>query len=127
MQRGERPVIRSDGTLVRDYFFVEDGAAAYLLLAEKMAADPTLRGEAFNFSNETQVSVRELVDKVLAVMGSRLTPEVRNEATNEIKHQSLSAKKARERLGWRPHFTLEEGLRRTVAWYSSFFETRAAA
>jgi CDP-glucose 4,6-dehydratase len=127
VQRGERPVIRSDGTLVRDYFFVEDGAAAYLLLAEKMAADPTLRGEAFNFSNETQVSVRELVDKVLAVMGSRLTPEVRNEATNEIKHQSLSAKKARERLGWRPHFTLEEGLRRTVAWYSSFFETRAAA
>lgn len=127
VQRGERPVIRSDGTLVRDYFFVEDGAAAYLLLAEKMASDPALRGEAFNFSNETQVSVRELVDKVLSVMGSRLAPEVRNEATNEIKHQSLSAKKARERLGWRPHFTLEEGLRRTVAWYSSFFETRAAA
>lgn len=125
--RGERPVIRSDGTLVRDYFFVEDGAAAYLLLAEKMASDPALRGEAFNFSNETQVSVRELVDKVLSAMGSRLAPEVRNEATNEIKHQSLSAKKARERLGWRPHFTLEEGLRRTVAWYSSFFETRAAA
>jgi CDP-glucose 4,6-dehydratase len=125
--RGERPVIRSDGTLIRDYFFVEDGAAAYLLLAEKMAADPALRGEAFNFSNETQVSVRELVDEVLAVMGSRLAPDVRNEASNEIKHQSLSAKKARERLGWRPHFTLEEGLRRTVAWYSSFFETRAAA
>jgi len=125
--RGECPVIRSDGTLVRDYFYVEDGAAAYLLLAEKMASIDSLRGEAFNFSNETQVSVRELVDKLLAVMNSRLKPIVLNEASNEIKHQSLSAKKAREWLGWRPSFTLEEGLRRTVAWYSSFVEKRIAA
>ena len=62
--RGERPVIRSDGQHVRDYFYVEDGAAAYLLLAEKLAADPALRGEAFNFSNETQVTVLELVREV---------------------------------------------------------------
>ena len=55
--RGERPVIRSDGTFVRDYFYVEDGAAAYMLLAEQLAADPELRGEAFNFSNESQVTV----------------------------------------------------------------------
>jgi CDP-glucose 4,6-dehydratase len=125
--RGERPVIRSDGTHIRDYFYVEDGAAAYLLLAEKLASDSSLRGEAFNFSNETQASVLELVDKLLDLMGSRLTPDVRNEASHEIKHQSLSATKARERLGWRPLFTLEEGLRRTIPWYSSFLAMRAAA
>ena len=51
--RGQRPVIRSDGNYVRDYFYVEDGAAAYMLLAEQLAARPELRGEAFNFSNET--------------------------------------------------------------------------
>lgn len=124
---GERPVIRSDGQNVRDYFYVEDGAAAYLLLAERLAGEPDLRGEAFNFSNETQVTVLELVEKLLNLMGSRLTPDVRNEASNEIRHQSLSAAKAREWLGWRPMFTLDDGLRKTIAWYSHLRATRKAA
>jgi CDP-glucose 4,6-dehydratase len=125
--RGERPVIRSDGTLIRDYFYVDDGAAAYLLLAEKLAEDPTLRGEAFNFSNEIQLSVRELVQKILALMGSNLVPDIRDQATQEIRHQYLSAAKARRRLGWRPLYTLDEGLRRTIAWYTSFLATPRAA
>jgi CDP-glucose 4,6-dehydratase len=125
--RGERPVIRSDGQNIRDYFYVEDGAAAYLLLAEKLAADPNLRGEAFNFSTEEQLTVLELVQMILAAMNSRLTPDVRNEATNEIRHQSLSASKAREQLGWRPLFTLDEGLRRTIPWYTNSAATRKAA
>ncbi len=74
--RGERPVIRSDGTLVRDYFYVEDGAAAYMRLAEWLAANPEGRGEAFNFSNETQLTVSELVERILGLMGSDLVPEV---------------------------------------------------
>ncbi|MEI7814732.1 MAG: NAD-dependent epimerase/dehydratase family protein [Coriobacteriia bacterium] len=115
--RGQPPVIRSDGKFIRDYFYVEDGAAAYTLLAEKMAANPDLRGEAFNFSNESQVTVLELADKILGLMGSDLKPEVRNEATNEIRNQYLSADKARELLDWKPLFTLDEGLERTVEWY----------
>jgi CDP-glucose 4,6-dehydratase len=125
--RGERPVIRSDGLNIRDYFYVEDGAAAYLMLAEKLAADQTLRGEAFNFSNEIQVTVLELVEMLLKLLGSHLAPDVRNEASNEIQHQSLSARKARDWLGWRPLFTLEEGLRKTIPWYSNFVATRKAA
>jgi CDP-glucose 4,6-dehydratase len=124
--RGERPVIRSDGQSVRDYFYVEDGAAAYLLLAEKLAADPALRGEAFNFSDETRVTVLELVRKLLDLTGSRLEPDVRNEASHEIRHQSLSAEKARRELGWRPLFTLDEGLRKTVPWYTEFLTRKAA-
>jgi CDP-glucose 4,6-dehydratase len=124
--RGQRPVIRSDGTYIRDYFYVEDGAAAYMLLAEKMAADPSLAGHAFNFSNEIQVPVRELVDRVLRAMGSELEPEVRNEAQHEIKHQYLAAAKAREVLGWSPLFTLDEGLERTIAWYSDFLRREGA-
>jgi CDP-glucose 4,6-dehydratase len=124
--RGQRPVIRSDGLSVRDYFHVEDGAAAYLLLAEKLAADPSLKGEAFNFSTGDRVTVLELVRTLLALAGSRLEPDVRNEAANEIRHQSLSAAKARARLGWRPLYPLDEGLRKTVAWYTDYL-ARAAA
>ena len=118
--RGERPVIRSDGLFIRDYFYVEDGAAAYMLLAEKLAADPTLAGEAFNFSNELQVTVLDLVQQIRQRMGSDLAPDVRNEASNEIRHQYLSAAKARTRLGWAPLFDLDEGLRRTVDWYTEY-------
>jgi CDP-glucose 4,6-dehydratase len=125
--RGERPVVRSDGTFVRDYFYVEDGAAAYMLLAERLAADPTLRGEAFNFSNEEERTVLDLIRKILARMGSDLVPEVRNEASNEIRHQVLSAAKARCVLGWKPLYGLDEGLDRTIAWYRAYFGGAEAA
>jgi CDP-glucose 4,6-dehydratase len=123
--RGQRPVIRSDGQYVRDYFYTEDGAAAYMILAEQLAARPELRGQAFNFANELQMTVLELVQRILALTGSRATPDIRNEATNEIRHQYLSAAKAREMLGWAPLFTLEEGLRATIAWYQEFFKSPA--
>ena len=118
--RGQRPVIRSDGQYVRDYFYVEDGAAVYMMLAERLAENPDLAGRAFNFSNETQVTVLEMAEKILALMDSGLKPDVRNEATNEIRHQYLSAARARRELDWRPLFTLDEGLRSTVDWYRSF-------
>jgi CDP-glucose 4,6-dehydratase len=119
--RGQRPVIRSDGQFIRDYFYAEDGAAANMTLAEQLAARPELRGAAFNFSNEIQVTVLELVARILALMNSELAPEVRNEAVNEIRHQYLSAAKARQLLGWQPLFTLDEGLARTISWYKDFF------
>lgn len=118
--RGERPVIRSDGHYVRDYFYVEDGAEAYMVLAERLAADPALAGQAFNFSNEIQVSVLDVVDRVLRGMGSPLVPDVRNEASGEIRRQYLSAARARRVLGWSPRFSLDEGLGRTIAWYRAF-------
>jgi CDP-glucose 4,6-dehydratase len=118
----QRPVIRSDGQFVRDYFYVEDGAAAYMLLAEKMAADKALAGQAFNFSNEIQVTVLDLVNRLISLMGSGLTPDVRNEASHEIKHQYLSAEKARTVLDWSPLFTLEDGLALTVKWYEEFLK-----
>jgi CDP-glucose 4,6-dehydratase len=118
--RGERPVIRSDGNFTRDYFYVEDGAAAYMLLVERLAADAELCGEAFNFSNEVQMTVTALVQHILTLMDSALVPDIRNEANNEIRHQYLSADKARRRLQWAPLFTLEEGLRRTIQWYQQY-------
>ncbi len=125
--RGERPVIRSDGQFVRDYFYVEDGAAAYMLLAERLAADAALRGMAFNFSNEIRVTVLDLVRRILAAMGSALDPDIRNEAVNEIRCQSLSAERARRLLDWTPTFSLEEGLARSISWYSEFLTNERAS
>lgn len=118
--RGQKPVIRSNGEYVRDYFYVEDGAAAYMLLAEQLAFRPELKGEAFNFSNETQMTVCEIVDEILRLMDSDLKADILNETNNEILHQYLSAQKAREQLGWSPLFTLGEGLTRTISWYRDF-------
>jgi CDP-glucose 4,6-dehydratase len=106
---------------VRDYFYIEDAAAAYILLAEKLAQNTDLYGQAFNFSNETPVSVIELVKQILQLMESDLKPIIRNEATHEIRQQYLSAAKARQMLGWQPMFTLNEGLKRTISWYKEFF------
>jgi CDP-glucose 4,6-dehydratase len=118
--RNKVPVIRSDGKFIRDYFYVEDAAEAYLDIVEHIAQDQTLRGEAFNFSYEQPKSVLEIVDLILNLMRSDLKPEIRNEATGEIRNQYLSAQKARKILGWKPRFTLEEGLNRTIDWYRKF-------
>lgn len=115
--RGEAPVIRSDGQFIRDYFYVKDGAAVYTLLAEQLAKRPELKGEAFNFSNEIQVSVLDLVDRILKLMGSNIKPVVLNEASNEIRHQYLSAEKAKRVLDWTPQFTLDTALSETIDWY----------
>ncbi len=123
--RGQRPIIRSDGLFVRDYFYVDDGAAAYIHLAECMAADPQLAGQAFNFSNDTPLTVLELADRILSAMNSSLEPEVLGEAVHEIPQQYLSSAKARRRLGWQPLFTLDEGLAKTIQWYRDFFEEDA--
>ena len=118
--RGDRPMIRSDGTLVRDYFYVEDGAAAYMLLAERLASNESLRGKAFNFSNEIQQSVSEIVERILGLMGKSKLFDMRNDAPNEIARQCLSAARAKSELGWKPLFSLDEGLHRTIEWYTEF-------
>lgn len=115
--RGERPIIRSDGTFVRDYVYVGDAVSAYLDLAEQLGR-PEVVGEAFNFSDERPQSVVEIVDRVLGHMDARhLAPVILGEASREIRAQFLASGKARALLGWRPRFGLDEGLVRTIAWY----------
>jgi CDP-glucose 4,6-dehydratase len=106
---------------------VEDGALAYLMLAEQLASRRELAGEAFNFSNEIQVTVLELAQMVLRLVGREdLELDVRGEANNEITHQYLDATKARSSLGWQPRYTLEEGVTRTILWYRDFLGAQSS-
>ncbi len=118
--QSERPIIRSDGTYVRDYFYVKDAAGAYLSLAER-AGDAGVRGEAFNFSLGSPLTVLELVRVIRRLMGrGDLDPEVLGAAQGEIRSQHLSSRKAQAVLGWTPRYRLEEGLTETIQWYREF-------
>lgn len=117
----ERPIIRSDGSFVRDYFYVKDAVAAYLSLATQMERE-TIWGQAFNFSNESQITALEMVNQILQVMDAeQLSPVILNEGQNEIPHQYLSARRAAKELDWSSRYTLSQGLQEAVTWYRHYF------
>jgi CDP-glucose 4,6-dehydratase len=125
--RNEPTVIRSDGSYIRDYLYVKDGVLAYLHLAEQMDR-PDVIGEAFNFSNELQLTVLQMVHHILELMGKAdLQPQILNQASNEIHHQYLAATKARHCLGWQPQYSLIQGLQETITWYENFLGGREVA
>lgn len=118
--RGEPPIVRSDGTPLRDYLYVKDAVRAYLLLAEH-TQQPEVRGTAFNFGTDQPRSVLELVETIIALSDHPdLKPVVLGQASNEIQEQYLDSTKARQVLHWEPLYSLEEGLRETVEWYREF-------
>jgi CDP-glucose 4,6-dehydratase len=118
--RGERPIIRSDGTLQRDYLYVQDAVHAYMTLAEHLDEDE-VRGQAFNFGMDKPTSVLEMVRAIIAVSDHPdLEPEVLSDAPNEIPAQYMDSSKAQRLLGWSPRYPLEEGLRETFDWYREF-------
>ncbi|MFH0928593.1 MAG: GDP-mannose 4,6-dehydratase [bacterium] len=118
---GEQPLIRSDGKFIRDYFFVKDAAMAYITLLENMDR-PEVVGQAFNFSTGNRFTVVDIVNQVLAAMGSSLEPVILNQAKAEIHEQTLDSTKALNLLKWQPRFTVEEGLAETIAWYKNYFD-----
>ena len=118
----ERFVIRSDGQFVRDFLYVKDAAESYLILGQRLSEDNSISGEAFNFSLEERLTVLEIVQMALRIMGrSDLDPVIQNIVTTEVREQYLDASKARERLGWKPKYSMEEGIRETVEWYREHF------
>jgi CDP-glucose 4,6-dehydratase len=118
--RGEPPIIRSDGSPLRDYLYVDDIVEGYVRLAERLD-DPSLHGQAFNFGMDDPKSARAMVEAIIAISDRpNLKPVILNEATHEIHKQYLSSEKARRVLGWQPKHSIEEGLRRTMAWYREY-------
>jgi CDP-glucose 4,6-dehydratase len=118
--RGERPIIRSDGLYVRDYFYVKDAVAAYLCLAEQMPGEHAT-GQAFNFGTETPATVLDVVNLILRLCRSDAEPVILNEVAHEIRAQYLDCAKARRVLAWCPTHSLEAGLAETIEWYRGRF------
>ena len=117
---GRAPMIRSDGTPVREYFYVEDAVEAYLTMAEN--SHKSRPGAAYNFSSGERRSVMDVVNSIQSLMRSDLIPEIRNTARNEIQEQYLSIRKAKQELHWKPRYTLDTGLVPTIEWYKKVFE-----
>jgi CDP-glucose 4,6-dehydratase len=115
---GRAPVIRSDGSPERDFLYVEDAVEAYLLLAEALDGEGA-RGEAFNAGGGEPYAVRDVVARICTIAGTDLEPDIRGTGTpdGEIDRQYVDPSKLRALTGWKPRVDLDEGLRRTVAWY----------
>lgn len=121
------PIIRSDGTMIRDYVYVEDGASAYVRAAEALMSRRELAGRAFNFSLEQPLTVLQMLERISLAVGKHIPPTVLGTAATEIPAQHLDATAARSELGWQPAIGLDEGLRRTASWYRSHLAATAAA
>ncbi len=121
MLKGERPIIRSDGTPVRDFIYTADIVAGYLLLAENIEK---IKGEAFNFGSGEPISMIDLVNKIVTQMGGELVPDVllKDKIANEIDAQYLSSEKVNSMFGWTPIVTLDEGIGRTIEWYREYWK-----
>jgi CDP-glucose 4,6-dehydratase len=117
--RGERPVIRSDGTPERDYIYVDDAAEAYLAVADSLE-DPALRGRAWNVGSGEPLSVLDVVTRLIAISGRDLEPDIRGTGVphGEIDRQYLDASAIREELGWEPSWDFDRGLRAAWGWYA---------
>jgi CDP-glucose 4,6-dehydratase len=116
--RGERPVIRSDGTPERDYLYVEDAAAAYLAVADSLE-DPVLRGRAWNAGSGRPLSVLEVVTRLIEISGRSVEPDIQGSGVphGEIDRQYLDSSAIRTELGWEPKWDLDSGLRAAWEWY----------
>ena len=119
--KGKELIIRSDGTPERDYMYVKDAVDAYLELAAAMGRDG-IKGQAFNFGTATPVSVLDLFKKIAELTDSSKEPQVTGKATNEIDRQYLSIDKVKKLLNWEPKYSLEQGLKETIAWYKEHLD-----
>ena len=120
----ETPILRSDGTFIRDYVHVDDIVGAYLLLAEQTESK-NIQGEAYNFSRDEPLSVLDIYREVCSVVvGKYVEPKILSTTTAEIKDQHLDSSKARKELGWKSTVTLEKGITKTFDWYLNYFRNK---
>jgi CDP-glucose 4,6-dehydratase len=117
------PVLRSDGSPVRDFIHVDDAVNAYITLAENVHRKE-VQGRAFNFGSNSPISILELVKKIIEISGKQLEPDIQGKGTptGEISKEYLASDNAEKILDWRPQVNLEDGIKKTIDWYRRYFE-----
>lgn len=120
--RGETVELRSDGKFTRDFLYIEDAVDVQLMLAERVLADPDVRGEPYNFSLEVDIEILDIVTRIGELMGVEVNPKVNADAKAEIRFMRVDSTKARDTLGWRPSHDLDSALRETIEWYRAYLD-----
>lgn len=117
---GKNPEMWGGGAM-RDYIYIDDALDAYVSLG-KLDKKLMERNGIYNFGVGNIISVKDLIEKIIDLSGTNLSIKILNEKRlNEITVQYVSSKKASNILNWKPKHTLDEGLRKTIAWYSNYF------
>lgn len=110
-KKGQRPVLRSDGTMVRDWMYVSDAVSAYQSLLNSKEVG------AFNFSGGNPTTVLEVIGMIGELMGSDIKPDIQATSKGEIQSQTLDCSKAKRVLGWEPKVSLRDGLKKTIEYW----------
>lgn len=116
LARNFRPVIRTDGSMIRDYIYVKDAARATIMLAETHQY-----GKAFNISSEDHLSVKSIVERIIYFFGdTTIEPIIENKDSNEIPEQRLDSSLLRKTINWTHEYSINQALTNTIDWYKGF-------
>jgi CDP-glucose 4,6-dehydratase len=118
---GERPVLRSDGSPVCEFVYVEDAVDAYLAVRRSLD-DPATRGRAWNAGGGEPLPVAEIVTRLARAAGADLEPDVRGDPAERPDRQELDSSAIRHELGWAPAWDLDRGLAATYEWYAAHLD-----
>jgi len=119
IREGKNPLIYGDGSTTMDFVYVKDIAKANIAALQADVTD-----EAFNIGNCVETSLKGLLDVLLKVNDSNLTPEYRDESSyNPVSRRLADISKAQKLLDFIPTVSLEEGMKELSEWY--FLKTKA--
>lgn len=115
----EELLLRSDGSLIREYLYVKDVAEGYILLADKIEKT---NGEAFNFGTSKHYTVLEIIALCEKILGRKVKFRILNNAKGEIPEQYLNSQKLQKLLGWQCSDEMEKSISETFEWYKKYFQ-----
>lgn len=116
LTRGERPIIYGDGEQSRDFVFIEDVVEANLRAASNLRGTG---GKVFNIGSGRRVSLNQLIERLGAILQTRIEPDRRERRAGDIRHSCSDIAAAAGLLQWTPSVTLDDGLARTLQWYQA--------
>jgi UDP-glucose 4-epimerase len=109
----QNPVIYGDGNQTRDFVFVKDVVKANVLAMKK-----DIEG-IFNVACGQKININEIADKITSILGTKLDPVYEKSRPGDVKESLADISLAMESLGYRPEYSLEDGLKETIEWYKN--------